>query len=131
MRNLKRALSLVMAMALIVGMMVVSASAASKDFTDADEIRHPEAVNTMVALNVISGKEDGSYFDPTGTTDSCRDGEDHFLRHERRHRAQHRHQLVPNTVTSTITGPRRTSSTAPAWASSTATAPASSTPAAP
>ena len=67
MRNLKRALSLVMAMALIVGMMVVSASAASKDFTDADEIRHPEAVNTMVALNVISGKEDGSYFDPTGT----------------------------------------------------------------
>ena len=66
MRNLKRALSLVMAMALIVGMMVVSASAASKDFTDKDEIRHTEAVNTMVALNVISGKEDGSYFDPTG-----------------------------------------------------------------
>ena len=56
-----------MAMALIVGMMVVSASAASKDFTDKDEIRHTEAVNTMVALNVISGKEDGSYFDPTGT----------------------------------------------------------------
>ena len=68
MRNLKRALSLVMAMALIVGMMVVSASAVStKDFTDGDEIRHTEAVNTMVALNVISGKEDGSYFDPNGT----------------------------------------------------------------
>ena len=67
MRNLKRALSLVMAMALIVGMMVVSASAAGKDFTDMDEIDHTEAVNTMVALNVISGKEDGSYFDPTGT----------------------------------------------------------------
>ena len=68
MRNLKRALSLVMAMALIVGMMVVSASAAStKDFTDKDEIQHTEAVNTMVALNVISGKEDGSYFDPEGT----------------------------------------------------------------
>ena len=68
MRNLKRALSLVMAMALIVGMMVISASAVSvKDFTDSDEIDHNEAVNTMVALNVISGKEDGSYFDPTGT----------------------------------------------------------------
>ena len=67
MRNLKRALSLVMAMALIVGMMVVSASAASKDFTDSSEIQHKEAVNTMVALNVISGKEDGSYFDPNGT----------------------------------------------------------------
>ena len=67
MRNLKRALSLVMAMALIVGMMVVSASAVSKDFTDKDEIDHNEAVNTMVALNVIAGKEDGSYFDPTGS----------------------------------------------------------------
>ena len=67
MRNLKRALSLVMAMALIVGMMVVSASAASKDFTDSDEIRHTEAVSAMTTLNVISGKEDGSYFDPTGT----------------------------------------------------------------
>ena len=67
MRNLKRALSLVMAMALIVGMMVVSASAVSKDFTDSSEIQHKEAVNTMVALNVISGKEDGSYFDPTGS----------------------------------------------------------------
>ena len=67
MRNLKRALSLVMAMALIVGMMVVSASAASKDFTDSSEIQHKEAVNTMVALNVISGKEDGSYYDPAGT----------------------------------------------------------------
>ena len=67
MRNLKRALSLVMAMALIVGMMVVSASAAGKDFTDKDEIQHTEAVETMVALNVISGKEDGSYFDPEGT----------------------------------------------------------------
>ena len=67
MRNLKRALSLVMAMALIVGMMVISASAVSKDFTDAGEIDHTEAVNTMVALNVIDGKDDGSYFDPEGT----------------------------------------------------------------
>ena len=68
MRNLKRALSLVMAMALIVGMMVISASAVSvKDFTDSDEIQHNEAVNTMVALGVVDGKDDGSYFDPTGT----------------------------------------------------------------
>ena len=68
MRNLKRTLSLVMAAAMLIGMMVVSASAASStDFTDADEIEHTEAVNTMVALNVIDGKEDGSYYDPTGT----------------------------------------------------------------
>ena len=67
MRNLKRALSLVMAAAMLIGMMVVSASAVSKDFTDSSEIQHKEAVNTMVALNVISGKEDGSYYDPAGT----------------------------------------------------------------
>ena len=67
MRNLKRVLSLVMAMALIVGMMVVSASAVdAKDFTDKDEIKHTEAVETMVALNVIAGQPDGS-FEPTGS----------------------------------------------------------------
>ena len=67
MRNLKRALSLALAAMMLIGMMVVGASAAAKDFTDADEIKHPEAVNTLVTLNVISGKEDGSYYDPTGT----------------------------------------------------------------
>ena len=67
MRNLKRALSLVLAAMMLIGMMVVSAGAATKDFTDKAEIKHPEAVNTLVALNVISGKEDGSYFDPNGT----------------------------------------------------------------
>ncbi len=68
MRNLKRALSLVMAAAMLIGMMVVSASAADnyEDFTDKDEIQNTEAVATMVSLGVINGKEDGSYFDPTG-----------------------------------------------------------------
>ena len=67
MRNLKRALSLALAAMMLIGMMVVSAGAVeAKDFTDKDEIQHTEAVNTLVALNVISGKEDGSYFDPTG-----------------------------------------------------------------
>ena len=67
MRNLKRALSLALAAMMLIGMMVVSAGAAYKDFTDKDEIQHTEAVNTLVTLNVIGGKEDGSYFDPTGT----------------------------------------------------------------
>ena len=68
MRNLKRALSLVMAAAMLIGMMVVSASAADnyEDFTDKDEIKNTEAVATMVSLGVFNGKEDGSYFDPTG-----------------------------------------------------------------
>ena len=67
MRNLKRTLSLALAALMLMGMMVVSAGAASKDFTDKDEIKHSEAVEVMVALNVISGKNDGSYFDPNGT----------------------------------------------------------------
>ena len=67
MRNLKRALSLALAAMMLIGMMVVSAGAATKDFTDKDEIQHSEAVNTLVALNVIAGKGDGSAFDPTGT----------------------------------------------------------------
>ena len=68
MRNLKRVLSLVMAVAMLIGLMVVSASAASTydNFTDKDEIVNTEAVNTMVSLGVINGKEDGSYFDPAG-----------------------------------------------------------------
>ena len=67
MRNLKRALSLALASIMVLGLMVVGASAASfNDFTDKDEIKNSEAVNTMVSLGVISGKDDGSY-DPTGS----------------------------------------------------------------
>ena len=67
MRNLKRALSLALASIMVLGLMVVGASAASfNDFTDKDEIKNTEAVNTMVSLGVISGKDDGSY-DPTGS----------------------------------------------------------------
>ena len=66
MRNLKRALSLVMAAAMLIGMMVVGASAGYDDFTDKDEIVNTEAVSTLVSLGVIAGKEDGSYYDPTG-----------------------------------------------------------------
>ena len=49
-------------------MMSVGASAVNaSDFTDADEIVNKDAVSTMTALGIINGKEDGSYFDPTGT----------------------------------------------------------------
>ena len=66
MRNLKRALSLVMAAVMLIGMMVVSAGAVSYDeFTDKDEIVHTEAVSVLNTLNVIVGKDDGS-FDPNG-----------------------------------------------------------------
>ena len=66
MRNLKRALSLALASVMVVSMMVIGASAASyDDFSDKDEIVNKEAVQMLVELGVINGKDDGSY-DPTG-----------------------------------------------------------------
>ena len=65
MRNLKRTLSLVMAMALIVGMMVVSASAVSSDFNDSAEITNTEAVDVMTAIGVFEGTDKGA-FNPSG-----------------------------------------------------------------
>ena len=67
MRNLKRALSLALAAVMLIGMMVVGASAASyDDFTDRDEIVNKDAVSMLTTLGVIDGKTDGS-FDPEGT----------------------------------------------------------------
>lgn len=66
MRNLKRVLSLVMMIALLAGLMVIGASAGYNDFTDKDKITHKTAVQTLVELNIIAGKEDGSYYDPQG-----------------------------------------------------------------
>ena len=66
MRNLKRALSLALAMVMVLSMMVIGAGAASyDDFSDKDEIVNKEAVQMLVELGVINGKDDGSY-DPTG-----------------------------------------------------------------
>ena len=61
MRNLKRTLSLALAAVMLMGMMVVGAGAASKDFTDADEITNVEAVDIMVALGVLQGGDKGDF----------------------------------------------------------------------
>ena len=62
MRNLKRALSLVLALVMVVGLMVVGAGAVSyNDLTDKDEIVNEDAVSMLVSLGVIEGKPDGSY----------------------------------------------------------------------
>ena len=63
MNNLKRVLSLALSGIMLVGMMAIGASAA--EFTDAEKIEHDDAVNVLVALSVINGKDDGS-FDPEG-----------------------------------------------------------------
>ena len=66
MRNLKRALSLALALVMVMSMMVVGASAVSvDDFSDGADIVNKEAVTVLASLNVINGKDDGSY-DPTG-----------------------------------------------------------------
>ena len=66
MRNLKRALSLALAAVMVLGMMVIGAGAVNlDDFSDKDEIVNTEAVTVLTTLNVINGKDDGSY-DPTG-----------------------------------------------------------------
>ena len=66
MRNLKRALSLALALVMVLSMMVVGASAVSADdFSDSADIVNKEAVTVLATLNVINGKDDGSY-DPTG-----------------------------------------------------------------
>ena len=66
MKDFKRVLSLGLAGTMLAGMMTVGASAANKDFTDADEIQHTEAVNVMSTLGVLKGKDTGA-FDPTAT----------------------------------------------------------------
>ncbi|KAB4602724.1 S-layer homology domain-containing protein, partial [Bacteroides thetaiotaomicron] len=71
MRNLKRVLSLALASIMLLGMMVVGASAADKtyaDLTDSDKITNQEAVSVLVDIGIIEGKTDGSY-DPSATVD--------------------------------------------------------------
>lgn len=67
MNNLKRVLSLLLAVVMIVGCMAIASAAA---LTDEAEIEHKEAVETMVALNIINGKPNGdgtNKFDPDAT----------------------------------------------------------------
>ena len=59
MKNLKRLLSLALAGTMLCGMMVMGASATN--FPDDEDIVNQEAVASMVALNIINGKDDGEY----------------------------------------------------------------------
>ena len=67
MRNLKRALSLALAAAMLVSLMVVGASAASyEDYPDASSIQNVEAVDFLTAVGVVGGDQNGNY-NPTAT----------------------------------------------------------------
>ena len=63
MRNLKRVLSLALALVMVLGMMVIGTSAAT--FTDAEQITETEAVEVMAALGILKG--DNGAFNPKGT----------------------------------------------------------------
>lgn len=58
MRNLKKVLSLVLCLAMMLSIMVVGAGAA---FGDQDKIENEEAVEMCTALGIIDGFEDGNY----------------------------------------------------------------------
>ena len=64
MRNLKRALSLALAAAMLISLMVVGASAA--DYGDEASISHTEAVDVLTGLGVVGGDQNGN-FNPTAT----------------------------------------------------------------
>ena len=69
MRNLKRALSLVLAVVMVIGLMVVGAGAVSyNDFPDRDEIVNKDAVSMLTTLGIIEGTDQGTY-NPTGNVD--------------------------------------------------------------
>ena len=69
MRNLKRALSLVLAVVMVIGLMVVGAGAVSyNDFSDRGEIVNKDAVSMLTTLGIIEGQPDGSY-NPAGDVD--------------------------------------------------------------
>ena len=59
MRNLKRALSLALASAMLLGMMVVGSSAAS--YADVDSADHVEAIEVLQAISVMSGDDKGNF----------------------------------------------------------------------
>ena len=64
MRNLKRALSLALAAAMLVSLMVVGASAAS--YGDEASISQNEAVEVLTGIGVVGGDQNGN-FNPTAT----------------------------------------------------------------
>ena len=66
MKNLKKVLSLVLALAMALSLMTAAFAADASDFNDYDEVTYTEAVDVMVAAGVFNGA-DGNNFAPNAT----------------------------------------------------------------
>ena len=67
MKNLKKVLSLVLALAMALSLMTVAFAADASDYKDYDKVTHKEAVDVMTAVGVFNGTGDGTNFTPDGT----------------------------------------------------------------
>ena len=67
MKNLKKVLSLVLALAMALSLMTVAFAADASDYKDYDKVTHKEAVDVMTAVGVFNGTGDGRNFSPDGT----------------------------------------------------------------
>jgi hypothetical protein len=67
MKNLKKVLSLVLALAMVFSLTAFAFAADATDFTDYSEIDYQQAVNVMTSIGVFNGYDDGTSFNPTGT----------------------------------------------------------------
>jgi len=65
MKSLKRTLSLVLALVMVLGLFG-GLTASASNFTDDDDIQYKEAVDVMTAIGAIDGRDDGT-FDPKNT----------------------------------------------------------------
>lgn len=66
MKNLKKVLSLVLALAMALSLMTVAFAKDASDYADYDKVTYNEAVDVMTAIGVFDGM-DGTNFDPAGT----------------------------------------------------------------
>ena len=67
MKNLKKVLSLVLALAMALSLMTVAFAADASDYNDYDEVTYKQAVDVMTSVGVFDGTGDGTNFTPDGT----------------------------------------------------------------